>query len=281
MNPLIVYLDQNHWIHLSQDYYQRNKSTNVSYRELIEKISLAVNQNRAIFPVSIFHLLESFLANDLSKRERLFQFVAEVSQRWIIASPWNIVPLELEILISGLPKRVNAFKKLDSLDALHDHLFPVDENKETAKRYKGRTIEYAQRIERARIKNDGKPYSRKTLRFMYARNLILDIQEELFNFSQKYEFDVDTFVEKLGLFENVPALDVQLTLTTERDRNLNKPVSPNDLVDLSHLSVAIPYCDVVVPDSHWASLAKIERLGLEEKYNTKILAELSQLENYL
>lgn len=281
MNPFFVYLDQNHWIHLSQDYYQRSKSIDRSYQELIGKISLAVKQNRAVFPVSIFHASEMLLAKDISRRERLFQFVAEISRGWIIASTWNIIPLELEILISGLPNRVNAFKKLDSLEALHDHFFPVAENRESAKRYKERTIEYAQRIERGRVKKDGKPYSRKALRIMYARNLFPDIQEELFNFSQKYKIDVDTLVEKLGLFENVPALDVQLTLTIERDRNLNKPVSPNDMVDLSHLSVAIPYCDIVVPDSHWASLAKIERLGLEKKYSIKILEKLSQLENYL
>ena len=281
MNPFIVYLDQNHWIHLSQDYYQRSKSTDESYQELIEKIRLAVNQNRAIFPVSIFHAVEMLLANDISRRERLFQFVAEISHGWITAPTWEIVPLELEILISGKPNRVSAFKKLDSLEALHDHLFPVEENKESAKRYKERTTEYAQRIERARIRKDGKPYSREALRFFYARNLIPDIREELFNFSQEYEIDVDAFVEKLGLFENIPVLDVQLTLTTERERNLNKPVSPNDIVDLSHLSVAIPYCDIVIPDSYWASLAKIERLGLEEKYSVKILEKLSQLENYL
>ena len=281
MNPLFVYLDQNHWIHLSQDYYLRSKSTDKSYQELIEKIKLAVNQNRAIFPVSIFHAVEILLANDTSRRERLFQFIAEISRGWIIASPWNIVPLELETLISEIPNRVVAFKKLDFLESLHKHLFPVGENRESAKKYKEKIIEYAQRTEKARIRKDGKPYSREALRFFYARNLIPAIQEELFNLSQKHEIDVDKFVEKLGLFENVQVLDVQLTLTTERDINFNKPVSPNDLVDLSHLSVAIPYCDIVVPDSYWASLAKIERVGLEEKYGTKILKKLSRLENYL
>lgn len=281
MNPLIVYLDQNHWIHLSQDYYKRSKSTDETYQELIEKIRSAVNQNRAIFPVSIFHVAETLLANDVSRRERLFQFVAEISRGWIISSTWTIIPLELEILISGMPNRINAFKKLDSLETLHGHLFPIEESRESAKRYEERIIEYAQRIEGSRLKKDGKPYSRKVLRIMYARNLISDFQKELFNFSQKYELGVDMLVEKLGLFENVPVLDVQLTLTTERDRNLNKPVSPNDMVDLSHLSVAIPYCNIVVPDSHWASLAKIKRLGLEKKYGAKILEKLSHLENYL
>jgi len=282
MKPLFIYLDQNHWIHLSQEYHQRNKSTNASYQNLIRKISLAVKQNKAIFPISIFHAVETFLANDPSKQERLLDFAAEVSQGWVIAPPWNVVPFELDILASGTrKKRVNVFEKLDSPERLYDFLFSANQYREANIKYKERTKDFAQRIGRARIRKDGKPYSRKALRYLYARNLFSDIKEELFELSAKHEIGADKLVTLLGLFENVPVLDVQLTLTTERDRNLNKPVSTNDMVDLSHLCVAIPYCDIVIPDNFWASLAKIKRLGLEGKYQTKILESLSLLENQL
>ena len=282
MKPLFTYLDQNHWIHLSQDYHQRNKSTNISYQNLIEKISLAVEQNRAIFPISIFHAVETLLSNDLSKRERLLKFVDEISQGWIIAPPWNVIPLELNVLASSTAKRqINVFKKLDSPERLHTFLLSTNENKKTNRKYNEGIKNYAQVIGKARIKKDGKPYSRKALRCLYAKNLLLNIQEELFELSEKHQIGADKLVSILGLFENVPVLDVQLTLTTERDRNLNKPISANDLVDLSHLSVAIPYCDIVIPDNSWASLAKIKRLELEAKYETIILENLSLLENHL
>lgn len=83
----------------------------------------------------------------------------------------------------------------------------------------------------------------------------------------------------LEFFSCVPCLDVEIELATERDKNLSKEISPHDLVDVSFLNVAIPFCNVVVADKYWVDIAK--RKKLDKKYNTILLGDLLELNRYL
>ena len=62
-------------------------------------------------------------------------------------------------------------------------------------------------------------------------------------------------------------------------KNLEMSVEINDMYDIGHLAVAIPYCDVVVCDKKLASVVKSS--GLDKKYNTEVFSNLSKAVDYL
>lgn len=280
LKPFIVYLDQMHWVDLAKAYHKRDKG---KYLPLLKQIQLAIQEKRIIFPLSIFHVLEALKNQNVPRRERFAQAIVEISQGWIIAPPWQVVPQELEIAVMGLldkqPHILKEYPSLDKVEALFT-IYEASENQATIKKYKTVVGNYACKIEAARQQN-GKAFTREALRYLYARNLIVSLAPDLTNLSAKYRKSPEELIDILGMFENVPTLNVQLELATARDRNLNKPVDPNDIEDISFLSVAIPYCDIVITENSWADYATRKQLQLNKKYNTIILSNLLELENYL
>lgn len=63
-----------------------------------------------------------------------------------------------------------------------------------------------------------------------------------------------------------PSADTWSTLRFLKHRDLNLPWEQHDWTDLWSLSVAIPYCDVVITEKRWAHLATIG--GLTRRYGT-------------
>jgi hypothetical protein len=62
-------------------------------------------------------------------------------------------------------------------------------------------------------------------------------------------------------------------------KNNEMKVEVNDLYDIGHLTVAIPYCDVVVCDKKMASV--VISSGLDKTYNTKVFGDLSKAVDFL
>lgn len=79
--------------------------------------------------------------------------------------------------------------------------------------------------------------------------------------------------------EAVPSRWVTRELRRVRHRNPQQPWHPHDLNDVNALSVAVPYCDVVVTERQWAK--HIDDLGLAEQYGTALLHDLSGLTEVL
>jgi len=278
-NQKIVGLDQMMWIYLAETYYGRNESQSARYKLVLDKILKSIESKSSIFPISIFTILEATIHRNTNHRKLLAEFVAKISDGWVFLPPWKIVPQELENLISGEKNReVQFIRKADSKDDIVS-LFLSGEKDFDFSKYNEKISSYASTIEKARRNKIGKAYSRKALRYHYARNVIIDIQNELLILSQKYEKSVDELVKIMGLFENIPVLDVQLNLVVERDRNLDKPVEKNDMVDVSFMSVAIPYADVVIAEKHWVNIAN--RTHLDRKYNISVSQDLTELEDIL
>ena len=78
----------------------------------------------------------------------------------------------------------------------------------------------------------------------------------------KFQADAGQF------FESIHTLDVQLTLSIARDRDLQRTIPPNDLRDLYWLGIAIPYAKLVVTENHWGNLVRANHL--ETKYGTVV-----------
>ncbi|EON34005.1 hypothetical protein GTC6_03475 [Gordonia terrae C-6] len=89
---------------------------------------------------------------------------------------------------------------------------------------------------------------------------------------------VDVISSKQAIYDLVQGLPsrwVMSQLRRVRLRNPQQPWTRNDLNDLSFMSIAVPYCDVVVTERQWAR--HINQLDLAHKHNTKIYRDLTDL----
>lgn len=80
-------------------------------------------------------------------------------------------------------------------------------------------------------------------------------------------------------FDSMPSFDATVTLKTSIHRNSMHRWRNNHIHDIIALSVALPYCDIVVTDREMASLASQSKLT--ERFNTKVLSTLSDLREHL
>ena len=84
--------------------------------------------------------------------------------------------------------------------------------------------------------------------------------------------DIDT---ARRFVDSMPSGDAWISLLTAAHRNPQGRWEPNDIFDFDALSVAIPYCDVVVTDRHACGLANAARLP--DRLDTTVIATLDQL----
>ncbi|MDV7991584.1 hypothetical protein [Rhodococcus sp. IEGM 1374] len=79
----------------------------------------------------------------------------------------------------------------------------------------------------------------------------------------------------LNLLENLPSRWVESELRRVRLRNPQQRWVKNDLNDVLALSIAVPYCDIVVTEKQWAN--HLNQLGIAERYGTVVLHDLADL----
>lgn len=121
-------------------------------------------------------------------------------------------------------------------------------------------------------------------RRLYVVNLQIVLSETIETALKAYGKTLDDLIlveenEFAKFVEDVPTLDVQTELIVRRNANWGKVVDKNDLADISALTIAIPYCDIVVTEVVWKDLAL--RSGINKKYNTKLISDVSELADYL
>ena len=79
----------------------------------------------------------------------------------------------------------------------------------------------------------------------------------------------------LEWIKDFPAIYTCVNLTVERDIQRHRDIQPNDLNDIMALSVAIPYCDIVVTENFWAHIAS--QVGVDELYDTEVSSNIEQV----
>jgi hypothetical protein len=88
------------------------------------------------------------------------------------------------------------------------------------------------------------------------------------------DYDADEFLSKL------PTALCEFTLLFQRDEQPARPIQVNDFCDIWHLTLAIPYCDIVVTEEKmWVTIAKNAKL--DEKCDTVILSSIYDLSTHL
>jgi hypothetical protein len=81
----------------------------------------------------------------------------------------------------------------------------------------------------------------------------------------------------VGFSDAIPSLRIAVDLKAELFRNTTKTWTMNPIYDIDALSMAVPYCHVVVPDREMASL--LSRSGTGPRLGTRIITTLSDLPN--
>jgi hypothetical protein len=91
---------------------------------------------------------------------------------------------------------------------------------------------------------------------------------------------IDGGQEGMGAFvEAVPTILASSELERHRNVASQKPWERQDLNDIGSLSVAIPYCDIVVTESLWTDAA--ERSNVLERFGTIVISDLAELTRHL
>jgi hypothetical protein len=77
----------------------------------------------------------------------------------------------------------------------------------------------------------------------------------------------------------MPSSDVAVTLKTAAHKNPDKSWLPNDIYDIDALSVAVPYCDIVITEKHAHHVLQAERVP--SRTGTVLLRRLADLTRHL
>jgi len=96
----IVYLDQNHWIHL----LRANLGKNIDKQtiEVLKKVRKTSENNTAIFPISNQHLIETYKKKNPKKRDEMLDFMVDISKGYAIV--WYLAIQNFEIRQALLKK---------------------------------------------------------------------------------------------------------------------------------------------------------------------------------
>jgi hypothetical protein len=77
------------------------------------------------------------------------------------------------------------------------------------------------------------------------------------------------------LTDAMPSADIAITLMTARHRSAEARWTANDIFDIDSMSIAVPYCDLVVTEQHMFHVLKTA--NVEERAKTTILHDLDSL----
>lgn len=116
------------------------------------------------------------------------------------------------------------------------------------------------------------------------RELYNELGPEFIRVLRKANMSIESFLWK-GLdwinsfLDALPIIVIQSTLRDKNHANASRPWKPNDLRDFEQLSVAVPYCDVVVTEKHSAAI--LRDAGLDVRYGTRILNNVRELPDVL
>ncbi len=185
-----------------------------------------------------------------------------------------------------MPEKFNleVNEMLASSETMLNYLVGNDEttNIRALEQYNKSQEEFVERVEsyREKAKQHGKVAHRRS----YIANLTIAIQNELIEVLELYGKTMHDFLnlgrnEITSVFENCPTIDIEIALAVSRNEQWDKKVKSNDSVDIAFLTVAIPYCDVIVTEKFWGTLAK--QKNLHQKYKTLLFSDLNELESIL
>lgn len=312
----IIYLDQNKWIDIARAFYGRDDGER--FKDILDILKTKVDIDEIILPMSIVHFIETARNINPDRAERLAKFMLSLSKKYGIL-PFNYIrenEVQQAIIrnlgyqpktnIKDLVISKNIFYafggelKIDGLpNELEKELYTLIEDESNL--VKLLVNAYSQQLSRDLRKEDEEVLgdleeSRRKLnselsKEMRLRLYIADMAKGSLiplavNFLNKIGYDVKTFADQFvtpdnwkDFFLSIPTMDIWINLHLHRDNDMNRKIDRNDSDDIAFLSIAVPYCDIVVTEKYWANILNTN--GYAAKHNCIILTDVNDIKNYI
>jgi len=311
-----VFLDLNHWIYLSRDYY--GTSQNVGHSGLAVALLQKVQNDEVRLPLGLIHFLEHLQNESPARRERLAKVLDLYSRGWCYTAWSDICDFEIrqglaQAFRGAPPARPEVFGRgfmftasaggrdilrkdhtgepialFTALSAQPGALFDlltttIEANRKQQKVSTAKlSVDNATAAEELRLRRRG--CSREEYRNAQYATSTLEHESVLVDQLSRMQLSMPDFLALgvdglLKFWSGVPSIHTECELTRYRDRQWSRKIQPNDVRDLAQLAVAIPYCDVVVVEKFWKRA--ISETGVGRKFGTQVFSDLSELLPYL
>ncbi|WP_036956184.1 hypothetical protein [Pseudoalteromonas sp. A2] len=292
---MLVYLDQNKWIHLAKII--NGKETSESAINLLQEIKASLNCGY-IYPLSAFHYMEFARISNNGRRQRLGKVMWDFSKNQTLVSSREIVIHELEISLSKFfpeikPKSIRILGNgmFNAFGVENDDLFPTSSSRIDEVMLTGKSdmdIEPMQHFNSQYRKNfqDHLKSLHQQLASVEKINVnnwlnafaLKDISEPLTyvlsnnGISEKRisNLNAEDYAEIINAMPT-RALDVHLHKQVLKNKTYNSKLS--DLEDWAGLGMAACYCDIVVCEKHFADMLK--RDGYKTK--ARVVTNMSEI----
>ncbi len=315
-SPVYVFLDQNHWIYLAKEFW--GKAHKPAHKGIAKELLARVEHNQVRLPLNVIHLIEHLRDERPDRRKRLAQVFESFSRGWFFASWTDIIAVEISRAVAqafhskSIPSPPKVFGKgflfgigpwerdlvkrstkidlelLNWLTAQRGQLldlltFPNESGRLRQKRrttdLDNESVAAAEKLRKARKSYD-KALHRRAQYASYTEAFQNRIAIDL----RAIDKSPDDFLA-LGLDDlidfwlQVPSLDADCELTLYRERQWSREIQGNDIRDIGHLALAIPYCSIVVVERFWARA--LQETGLAVKYGNTVCTDLTELQAVL
>ncbi len=100
-----------------------------------------------------------------------------------------------------------------------------------------------------------------------------------FNYEDFMKNHISDREKMLQFVSDIPCVNIFSNLSFQRDFELKRKIQINDIFDISFLTGALPYCDIVVTEGFWKT--KIQNSNLDIKYGSQIFDDIRELKNAL
>lgn len=299
-DPLLVNLDLNKWIDLA--HAEAGTERGQHYEAALVKARELVTEERVIFPLCFAHFIEVAKIGNHTQRKTLARLMVTLSRGWFLSSASSLLMCELRRAIArrfGQSLSDQPFLALtrsikmaladlkgvevsrgfnetpfQSSEVLESFIATARVGPEFLKAWRG----FADRHEANRTSRWDT--SREIRKRAYCALVTIGIRDRLAAALSEFHLPFHA-LEDLGpngcvaLLEAVPMLNIEINLFVERNEHRDRKIEPNDEIDIGFLSLAVPYCHVVITEKFWMSI--IRRLNLDMKYQTFVGNDVNEI----
>jgi hypothetical protein len=308
----VIFLDQNKWIDLAG--VEAGKASSSELVALYNELAAAVDGGKAIFPLTVSHILEASKRNDPTSRGHVATVQARLSKGYVYRSRKARLLMEMRFALQQLfdetplalpenwavaPGFMQAFEVFDEMVAspeeaahtrwLNQHLDPGKQfldymlNQDDSTRraahaaFAAESIALVERMEERRRLLDGESVDLR--RRAYSAKLFLDHQGYVAHVLQSIGHTVDEMKAKgpkaiVSFLENVPTLNVEAEMAAKLEAQ-PRAIEENDIRDMLSFYTALPYASRIVGEKGFVALAK--QANLDKKYGTSVSKSLDSL----
>jgi hypothetical protein len=315
----IVYLDQKCWIDIAKLYYGRASEDGKKLVERIFETSekgqtifpLSISHlDETLHIASSKHRMQlASLMTRLSKGYALQPYVdvviqAEIENMVLRKVGLHVLDIRSFVLRKGISHLVGAKPEVKIKDSSMDPklvheieeklLHALEDPKTIELIMKSSPLkELDQSLEKSitemeRIRRELRKIkdNKRRWRAFLAKNICDFIVPKLAEISVEYNLPEHFFIREKPtrrdaseFLDNIPTALCFFTLIFRRDQQFQRLINKNDFNDIWFLTLAIPYCNIVVTEKMWASISR--QAKLDKKCNTIILSSINELGKYI